>query len=269
MSSFQSLFPQTCPVIAVIHLQPLPGAPAYAGDMQGVIETALRETEIFQKHGVDGLIVENFRDAPFYPDRIPTETVAGMAAVVREVVRATNLPVGVNALRNDATAAMAIAAAAGAHFIRVNVHLGAVVADQGIIQGNAHETLRMRSNLRAKVLVFADAGVKHASPLAGRGLASEAHELAERGQVDGLIVSGAFTGAATSTADLDTVRSVCDLPVLVGSGTTLESLPELYRHSSGLIVGSVFKRDGVATNEVEADRVAALMSAIKDLRAGS
>lgn len=261
-----TLFSHPCPVLAVIHLLPLPGAPRYAGEMQQVYEQALQEAEIFARQGVDGLIVENFQDAPFYPERVPVETVASMSAVVREIVKHVNLPIGVNVLRNDAPAAMAIASAAGAHFIRVNVHLGAVVADQGVIQGNAHETLRLRSQLRSNVLIFADAGVKHAAPLAPRGLAAEAKELAERGTVDALIVSGAFTGASTSTTDLDAVREVTKLPVFVGSGTTPETLPALFAHSDGLIVGSTFKRGGNVAEAVDETRVADFMQQLKGLR---
>lgn len=263
---FTRLFTRPFPIIAVIHLQPLPGAPQYLGDMNQVIETAISEAQIFAAHQVDSLIIENFRDAPFYPDRVPAETVAAMSVVVREVKKSIQLPVGVNVLRNDAYAALAIATAAQADFIRINVHIGAVVADQGIIQGKAHETLRLRKQLGSQALIFADVGVKHSAPLVDRGLAAEAHELTERGKVDALIVSGAFTGAATSTDDLAAVKAVCSLPVLVGSGSTPETLPGLYEHSDGLIVGSTFKYEGFVENDVEAARVQAFMQQVEALR---
>lgn len=268
MSDFYRIFPTPCPVIACIHLQPLPGAPRFES-MHAVYQTALAEAEIYARQGVDGLIVENFHDAPFYPNAVPAETVAAMAAVVRELVRAHTFPIGVNVLRNDAHAALAIATACEAAFIRVNVHLGAVVADQGILQGQAHETLRLRRQLGSQALIFADAGVKHASPLAGRGLAAEAHELAERGKVDALVVSGAFTGAETSLADLRTVAEVAKLPILVGSGTTEANLPELFAHSQGLIVGSTFKRDGFVENPLDEARVASFMQRVQQLRVES
>lgn len=268
MSAFKQLFSKRCPIIGCIHLQPLPGAPRFQGDIEQVFATALAETEIYKRQGIDGLIVENFHDAPFYPETVPAETVAAMAAVVRELVRASSFPIGVNVLRNDAHAALAIAAASGAAFIRINVHLGAVVADQGIIQGKAHETLRLRSQLRSQALIFADVGVKHAAPLAPRGLAAEAHELAERGKVDALIVSGAFTGAETSLSDLQSVRGVTDLPILVGSGTTPANLPALFAHSTGLIVGSTFKQDGFVENPLEEERVKSFMQQVACLRQG-
>ncbi len=254
--NFQSLFPKSKPVIGVIHLQALPGAPLYDGQLEKVYEQALNEAAIFNRH-VDGIIVENFNDHPFYPKQVPAETIAAMSIICREVVKQVNVPVGVNVLRNDAYAAMAIATAAMAHFIRVNVHSNAVVADQGIIQGRAFETLRLRSTLKSKVLVFADVGVKHAKALADRGLAIDTKDMTRRGMVDALVVSGTGTGAATSTTDLDLVQANTHLPVLIGSGTRPDTLAEI-KQADGFIVGSYFKKDGKAMNEVEEGRVAEL-----------
>lgn len=253
--AFAELFTTPKPLIACIHLQPLPGAPRYQGSMGQVIDTALTELDIYRQHNVNGIIVENFRDAPFYPGPLPAETIAGLTAVTYEIVRHFNGPVGVNALRNDGAAGMAIATAAGARFIRVNVHLHAVVADQGIIQGRAHETLRLRAALNSNVLIFADAGVKHASPLGSRPLADETSDISERGLCDALIVSGTATGAETDIADIETVSRNTPLPLLIGSGATPDNLPGLIDKIDGLIVGSYFKKDGHADNPVDPERV--------------
>jgi membrane complex biogenesis BtpA family protein len=263
--TFKDLFPSPKPLIACIHLLPLPGAPRYRGSMREVYDTALDEAAIFARYGIDGLMVENFRDIPFYPHRLPAETIAALAAVTREIVRAVRLPVGVNALRNDALAALAISTATQADFIRVNVHMDAVVSDQGIIQGTSHETLRLRSALRSPVLIFADAGVKHAIPLGGRGLAAETRDLTERGLADAIIVSGAFTGSAANSEDVDIVRQHTSLPILIGSGATPENLRQVYAKVDGLIVGSFFKQDGKADNLVQEARVKAFTDARRAL----
>jgi uncharacterized protein len=263
---FSDIFKLPKPLLACIHLLPLPGAPHYAGSMQEVYDRALTETEIFKRCGVDSLIVENFRDKPFYPGKVPAETVAALGAVTREIVRAVSLPVGVNALRNDGEAALAVATAAGAHFIRVNVHMGAVVSEQGIVQGRSHETLRLRSALRSGVLIFADVGVKHAAPLADRGLAAETKDLAERGLVDGVIVSGELTGAETKTEDVDTVRANTTLPLLIGSGATPENIHKVFEKVDGVIVGSYFKKEGKGDNFVEEERVKRFVGRLKELK---
>jgi membrane complex biogenesis BtpA family protein len=234
--------------------------------MQHVYDTSLAEVEIFMRHGIDGLIVENFRDKPFFPGRVPAETIAALASLTREIVKRVNVPVGVNVLRNDAEAAIAIATATGAHFIRVNVHMNAVVSEQGIIEGRSHETLRLRAALRSNALIFADVGVKHAAALADRGLATETKDLAERGLVDAIIVSGELTGAETKTEDIDIVRQNTNLPIVIGSGATPENLHKVYSKVDGIIVGSYFKKDGKGNNLVEEARVKVFSDAMAALR---
>jgi membrane complex biogenesis BtpA family protein len=253
---FKDLFPHRKPLIACIHLQALPGAPLYGGDLKAVYDQAIAEAELFAKAGVDGLIVENFRDVPFFPDRVPSETVAAMAAICREVVNhAGGMPVGVNVLRNDADAAMGIAAAVGAQFIRVNVHHAAALTDQGVVQGQAYATLRKRMALGARVLIFADVAVKHAVPIAHIPLDIETRDLSERSLPDALIVSGTGTGAATRVEDLSIVKANAHLPVIVGSGTTPDTLPALDQYADGYIVGSHLKVDGKAENAVDPRRL--------------
>lgn len=260
---FLNLFSHSKPVIGCIHLAPLPGAPRYRkGGMDVVYERALKETEIYAEQQVDGLIVENFNDAPFYPDHLPSETVAALAAVTRDIVRRVDMPVGVNALRNDGPAAVAIAAASGAAFVRVNVHLGAVVADQGLIQGNAHATLRQRRALEADdICILADVRVKHANPIVQQSLSDEAQELTLRGQADALVVSGAFTGAPAAVEDMQTIQAASNLPLVLGSGAQPERLAEILPHLDALIVGSYFKVEGKATHPVDAERVKRFMDA--------
>jgi membrane complex biogenesis BtpA family protein len=253
-------------VVACVHLLPTPGSPRYGADVERIYEAALGEVEVFLRHGVDALIVENFRDGPFHPGPVPAETVALIAGVTREVVRRATVPVGVAVLRNDAAAALAIATATGASFIRVNVHLGAVLAAQGILTGTGHETLRRRRELGSDVAIFADARVKHSHPFAYPDLAAEVRDLA--GCSDGVIVSGDLTGIETSPDDLLTARRATDSTILVGSGVTPENLPGIFDAADGFIVGSYFKVDGVASNPIDETRVEALMKSVESLRVG-
>ena len=264
MPSFHELFPKRKPIIACIHLPALLGAPTYEGDMDSVYQQAIEEAMFFERKGVDALIVENFRDKPFYPNRVPPETIASLAAVGRELVKTVSIPVGINVLRNDAHAAMAIATAVKAQFIRINVHMSAVVSEQGVIQGDSHHTLRLRHHLKSNVLIFADVGVKHAAPLAFRGLAIETKDLCDRGLVDAVIVSGDLTGAETSVSDLETVKQHSIVPVLIGSGVGPDNLPSLAR-ADGFIVGSYFKENGHANNSIDEKRVDKLLTSASKL----
>ena len=263
---FHDLFGRRKVLIGVLHLRPLPGAPLYDGDMEKVYEHALGELEVFKRHALDSVIVENFRDMPYFPGRVPAETVAAMAALSREVVRAAGMPVGVNVLRSDGEAAVAVAAASGAHYVRVNVHMGAVAADQGIVQGSSQLSVRLRSALKSRVLIFADVGVKHAAPLAGRSLDIETRDVAERGLADAVIVTGDRTGLEANTGDVDVVREATALPLLIGSGATPENIGRVLPRVNGVIVGSYFKKDGAGRNDVEPARVERFVRRFAELR---
>lgn len=263
MTIFKSMFASTKPMIACIHLAPLPGAPLFDGAISDVYEKAIMEAEIYQQANVDGIIIENFNDKPFYPGNVPVETIAAMSVVAREIISRVNVPVGINVLRNDAEAAMAIATASGAEFIRVNIHSGSVVTDQGLIHGKAHQTLRLKAQLKSKVAIFADVGVKHAAPLADRGLVNEVKDIQSRGLVDALIVSGDGTGEETRQEDLALVKTVSQLPILIGSGATKENLSTSIDFADGYIVGSTLKIEGKSNNPVDASRVNDFVAALR------
>jgi membrane complex biogenesis BtpA family protein len=253
------------PVVACVHLLPTLGSHRYDGNVELIYDTAIAEAKTFIECGVDAIIVENFRDGPFFPDRVPTETVATLAGVTREIVRLASIPVGVAILRNDAEAAMAVAAATNAAFIRVNVHVGAVLAAQGVVEGKSYNTLRLRSNLRAGVAIFADAGVKHSRPWVYPDLADEIRDVAPHAEA--VIVSGAVTGVETDAQDLAIAKRSTTKPVLVGSGVTPENLHKVFDVADGFIVGSYFKVEGVPANPIEPSRIRAFMEARNTRRA--
>lgn len=263
---FTELFTNTKPVIGCIHLMALPGSPLYQGKMGPIYEKALQECELYHAHGVDGLIIENFGDKPFFPDALPSETIAALSAVGREIMLHTKIPVGINALRNDAKAALSIATAITAQFIRVNVHMHAYVSDQGILSGKAFDTLRLKKLLQSNVQIFADVHVKHAAPLAELSLEQACEDLCERGLVDALIVSGASTGKPLELSELKIAKKVSNVPVLVGSGTTDENIEHLFPHTDGFIIGSYFKKEGIASNTIDPSRLSTLMKAVQQLR---
>ena len=252
------------PVIGMLHLLPLPGSPRYGGSIEAIRGAMLRDAEALAWGGVHGLMLENFGDVPFFPGRVPVHVVAQMAVLAAEARRRFDLPLGINVLRNDGCAALAVAHAAGAQFIRVNVLCGARVADQGIIQGIAHELLRDRAMLRADVKIFADVDVKHSAPLAARPLADEVADTLERGLADALIVSGWGTGRPTDPSHARDVKQAAgDLPVFIGSGVTAETIADYLPHCDGFIIGSAFKRDGRIEEPVDPARVAAVVSRLR------
>lgn len=250
-------------LIGVVHLGATPGSPRFCGSLARVLERGCADARSLADGGCDAVIVENFGDAPFYPGSVPPETVASMALCVHAVIAALHpLPVGVNVLRNDARAALAVCATTGARFIRVNVHCGAAVTDQGIIEGRAHETLRERLRLAPDVAILADAHVKHATPLSRESLGQAVADLVGRGLADAVLVSGTATGRAPAP---ESVREACvaagTVPVWIGSGLTPENAAALLEFASGAIVGTYFERDG-AVDRVRVAQLRATLDAL-------
>jgi membrane complex biogenesis BtpA family protein len=253
---------KTKSVVGMLHLLPLPGSPGFGGDLAAIRERMLSDADALVSGGVHQLMMENFGDVPFYPGRVPVVVAAHMTALAGEVRRRfASVPLGVNVLRNDGQTALAVAHATGAGFIRVNVLCGARVADQGVLQGIAHDLLRERAALGgSKIRIFADVDVKHSAPLAQRPITDEVDDTIHRGLADVLVVSGAGTGKPTELSKVKAVKSAAGrTPVYIGSGITAETIGNYLPVADGFIVGTAFKEGGNPAAAVDIDRVKALM----------
>jgi membrane complex biogenesis BtpA family protein len=248
--------------IGMLHLQPLAGSISYAREgTKPILDVALRDLYALESGGVDAVFVENLGDAPF-AKTAPVETVAMMATIIHRLKERAHVPLGVNVLRNDGLAALAIAAASGASFIRVNVFCGSAFTDQGMIEGQARDLHRLQQELGTKTLILADVHVKHAAHLTSL---EEAALDAARNRPDALIVSGIATGRRTSPDDLQTVKQLVSLPVLIGSGVRIDNVAT-YREADGFIVGTALKEEGRVDAPVDVERVKAMADAIASLR---
>jgi hypothetical protein len=257
------------PIVGMVHLPPLLGSPRYGGSsFDRILERAVEDAKRLERGDVDGLIVENLGDVPYLKTNVGPETISAMALIVANVVNAVKISVGVNVLRNDVKAALAIAHIAGGKFIRANVFTDTMVTDQGIIEASAPELLRYRRYLKADaVKIFADVHGKHGTLLSPRAIEQSAMDAAYRGLADALIVTGPRTGAEPELEDLMRVKkAVPDRPVLVGSGVGKGNVAKLLKHADGAVVGTSLKVGGVVDNPVDEKRVRALIAAVKRLR---
>jgi membrane complex biogenesis BtpA family protein len=242
---FRQLFPKK-PIIGMIHMPPLPGAPNNKLSMKQLTDFALSEADKLEKAGLDACIVENVGDVPLLKENLPPYTVAAMANVTEAVVHNTKMKVGVNMLRNACEEALSVAHVAGAHFIRCNILIGAYATDQGIIEGCAARVARMKKELGSGVLVFGDVHVKHAYPIFNVEIEYAAQDLAERGGADAVIVSGPRSPVPPPFERVKKVRDAIDKPVLIGSGISLANVKQFYQKSDGVIIGEPdFKVGGV------------------------
>ncbi len=266
IGALRDLFGVEKPVIGMVHLLPLPGAPGYTGyGIEAVIEAALADARALVRGGVDGLIVENMWDLPYFVGRaVPPEESAAHAVAARAVVEEVSVPVGINVVHNGGVVALAIALAAGARFIRVCLLTGAQVWDTGELDhGCAAELLRKRKELHAEgVKLLCDVDKKHAVRFPGIDL--ETHiEWTEFYGADALIVSGRMTGSAPELDKVRRAKELASRPVLLGSGATEENVASFLRWADGVIVGSSLKRGGDPTAPVDEDRVRRFVAAAR------
>jgi len=269
LKSLAEFFGVPKPVIGMVHLWPLPGAPGYTGyGMQTIIDHALRDAEVLVQGGVDGLIVENMWDLPYYVGAgVKPEAMTAQAVAAAEVVKSFPLPVGINVIHNGGIVCLAIAVAARARFIRVCILTGSRLWDTGELDhGCAADLVRKRKELHAEEIhIFADVDKKHSVSFPGLDLATHI-EWTEFYGADALIVTGRMTGSAPDAEKVREARSLATRPILVGSGSNRENIGPFLQYADGVIVGSSLKKDGVMQNPVDLQRVREFMDAVRAVR---
>ncbi|HVB74013.1 MAG TPA: BtpA/SgcQ family protein [Ktedonobacteraceae bacterium] len=267
-SLMETLFGRSKPVIAMMHLLPLPGRPLYdsKGGMAAMVDALRRDLDILQDGGVDALMFCNEGDRPysFHIDRAP---VAAMAAVIGELRPYIRLPYGVDMLW-DPMAALAVALAVRASFVR-EVFTGVYDSDMGLWQPDAAATLDYRRQIGAdNVRLFFNIEPEFARPLTPRPIGALAHSVVVSSLADAILISGAMAGAETN---LDHIReaklAVPTTPVLANTGVKVETVRATLAVSDGVIVGTGLKRDGYTWNPVDAERVRRFMDEVRAARA--
>lgn len=272
LKSLKEIFEVEKPIIGMVHLQPLPGSPGYTGqEMEPIIEKALDDARALVAGGVNGLIVENMWDLPYFVgSEVPPEEMTAHAVAARKVVEAVDVPVGVNVVHNGGVVTLAIAVAAGARFIRVCLLTGARVWDTGELDhGCAARLIRKRKELGAEhIKILADVDKKHSVAFPGIDLATHI-EWTEFYLADALIISGKMTGSAPDLDKVKQARQLARRPILLGSGATDDRIVDFLKYADGAIVGTYFKVDGIAENPVDVNRVRKFMDVVSKTRTKS
>ncbi len=262
-----NLFEQrTAPaLVGVIHLPALPGAPRAHLPLSDIIDRARADALALAEGGAAGVIVENLGDVPFAAGSVDAATVAHMTLVAHAVkTEVPQLELGINVLRNDGMSALAIAHAVGASFIRVNVLSGAMVTDQGLIEGQARQIALERRRLGTDVRVLADVLVKHAVPLGSQDLADVAKDTWLRAGADGLVVTGTGTGHPTRPEDVARVREACpEAPLAIGSGLDPSTANDVKEHLDIAIVGTWLHQQGRLDAPLSTERVRKMADALR------
>lgn len=264
VTPFKDIFANRAPVIGMIHLQPLPGTHAYGGDFQRIVDTAIREAAVYKEAGIDGLMIENMHDTPYLNREVGHEISTTMAVIGYIIKNAFKLPCGIQILAGANTAAIAAARSAGLDFVRAEGFVFGHVADEGLMNADAGELLRFRKMIDAQEIpIWTDIRKKHSSHAITADIdLVEAGRAAAFCRSDGLIVTGMHTGVAPDLEQLTALRAAVDLPVILGSGITVDNVADFLPHCEAMIIGSHFKKEGKWQNEVDFGRVAQFMAKV-------
>ncbi len=256
-------------LVGMVHVGALPGTPGSALTVSQIAGQAVEEAWLLAEAGFDAIIVENMHDTPYLLREVGPEIVAAMTVVADAVREAVSVPLGVQILAGANRAALSVAHAVGAQFIRAEGFVFASVADEGLLaQADAGPLLRFRRQIGAdEVKVITDIKKKHsAHAITGDVGLAETARAAEFFGADGVIVTGTATGRPTSVDDLREVRMATKLGLAVGSGATPDTMRELFQYADAVIVGSWYKQRGDWKNPPDPIRVKELVQAANRAR---
>ena len=189
-----------------------------------------------------------------------------MTTIIGQIKKELNIPVGVNVLRNDSFAALAMARVTGCEFIRVNVLTGVVATDQGLVQSDAAEIMNYKKEIGCEAKIFADVHVKHATQLHQQDIQTAAYEAVHRAGADAVIVSGKATGEEIDPAGLKQLKKKADFPVFAGSGITRENIEKYYPHCDGMIIGTYFKNKKDPQAPIDYQKAMLLFERIEEIK---
>lgn len=266
-AAFEQLFGRSKPVIAMMHLLPLPGRPLYDshGGVAAIVEALRRDLDILQEGGVDGLLFCNEGDRPYplHTDRAP---IAAMAAVIGELRPYIAMPYGVDLLW-DPMAALAVAQAVRASFVR-EVFTGVYDSDMGLWQPDAAAALDYRRQIGADaVKLFFNIEPEFARHIAERPVGALARSVVVSSLADAILISGAMAGAEADLSHIcEAKEAVPTTPVLANTGVRIETVRATLAVADGVIVGTGLKHDGYTWNPVDPERVRRFMAEVRAAR---
>lgn len=257
------------PIIALLHLDALPGDPGFCGSMETVLEHAKSDLAALQKGGADGILFANEFSLPYQP-AADIAVISSMAYIIGNLKDFIKVPFGVNVVKNP-IATIDLAAATGASFGR-SCFSGAYMGEYGVYVSNSGEAVRHRKALGIEDMkllfkVNPEADVY----LVPRDIQTVAKSIMFGGFADGLCVSGSAAGAEPDDVILERVHDVAkkeNVPVFCNTGCNHQNIREKLKYCDAVCMGSAFKKDGIFNERVDEKRVRALMEIVKEIRLG-
>lgn len=270
----ETLFGVKKPIIAMLHLDPLPGDPRfhYGDSMDTVVEHALADLHALQAGGVDGILISNEFSLP-YQRHMNFVTPAAMAYVVGCLCGELKVPFGVDCI-SDGEATIELAAAVGADFVR-GTFCGVYVGDGGLYNNDFSALLRRKAALHLdnlKMLYFINP--ESDRNLDTRPLAEIAKSTIFKAHPDGLCISANAAGQDVDDALIASVKQANpEVVVLANTGCRPDTIAAKLTHGDAAVVGTYFKENGKLENaalenvRVDENRVKEFMAVVREFRA--
>ncbi|MEY4092387.1 MAG: hypothetical protein RLZZ496_1569 [Pseudomonadota bacterium] len=266
-AKFRSVFGDKKPVIAMVHLGALPGAPLFdaKAGLEGLVDGAHKDLKALQAAGVDAIMFGNENDRP-YEFKVDSASTATMAYVIGRLKSEITVPFGVNVLW-DPMSTIALSAATGAAFVR-EIFTGTYASDMGPWTPDAGAAMRYRDRLhRSDLAMLYNVSAEFADSLDRRSLADRARSAVFSSIPDAILVSGAITGEAAAMTDLESVKKVLPTtPVLANTGVKHATIADVLKIADGCIVGSSLKIDGDTWKPVDPERAKDFMDRARAAR---
>ena len=267
------LFGVKKPIIAMLHLDPLPGDPRwrYGDTMESVVQHALTDLKALQDGGVDGILISNEFSLP-YQRHMNFVTPAAMAYVVGRLREHIRVPFGVDCI-SDGEATIELAAAVGAAFVR-GTFCGVYVGDGGLYNNDFSALLRRKAALHLdnlKMLYFINP--ESDRNLDTRPLADIAKSTIFKAHPDGLCISANAAGQDVDDALITSVKEANpEVVVLCNTGCRPDTIVRKLRCGDAAVVGTYFKEGGKLEDSrlrnlrVDESRVKEFMAVVHSFR---
>lgn len=246
----------------MVHLLPLPGAPNYGGSIWQIEDAAFADLQALEQGCADAYIIENYGDIP-YASTCNDEAFAVMSCITARLSAVSKLPFGVNIQANCTQLEWALAYASGAAFIRIEAFVENRIGSFGVAYAAAPSLLRQKALFPADTLIFADIHTKHTFAMTPEQTTALCIAEAVQADAAALIATGPSTGCNPSLEEVRQTKALAgNLPVLLGSGITVENAAYFFAIADVAIVGSSIKFDGDVRRGVDKQRVLALAQSI-------
>ena len=263
--NFGRVFGRTKPVIGMVHIGALPGAPLHDPSLD-LLAAARADLHALQDAGVDAVMFGNENDRP-YEFQVDTASVAAMAYLIGQLKPEISVPFGVNLLW-DPMATVALGAATGADFVR-EIFTGTYASDMGPWTPDAGKAMRYRNRLgRSDMAMLYNVSAEFAHSLDQRTLPDRARSAVFSSVPDAVLVSGQITGEAEEMSELAAVKAAMpNMADLATTGDRHDTVAEVLTIADGCIVGASLKVGGDTWNTIDPERARDFMDVVRGARA--